>query len=98
MATFGYCVQALDKAIEILARDEGDIRERVRKAAPDLLSLEPSVCPSSWRRDIRWIQRRLKTHTRKFFNLSIGKEIIGYDFCMVIQYRTTAKKIADRVW
>jgi hypothetical protein len=98
MATFGYNIQALDKAIEILARDEGDIRERVRKAAPDLLSLEASVCPSSWRRDIRWIQRRLTTHIRKFFDPNTGDENIGYDFSMAIQYRVTAKKIADRVW
>src|SRR5437899_759644 len=98
MAFFGYSLECLDRAIKILTRDDGDIRDRVRKAAPDLCLMEVDACPSSWRRDIRWIQRRLKSRRRKFFNEHTGSDVIGYDFTAAVMYRATAKKIANRVW
>ena len=93
MATLGYNIQALGRAVEILTRGEGDLRDRIRKAAPDLLTLEPEVCPSSWRRDIRWIQRRMSSRPRQTYD---GRPCFDYD--AAIMYRVTAKKIADRIW
>ena len=93
-----YSIESLDRAMRILMRDEGDMRDRVRKAAPDLCAMQADTCPSSWRRDIRWIQRRLKSRRGKFFNEHAGSDVIGYDFTAAVMYRVTAGKIADRVW
>ena len=71
---------------------EGDLRDRIRNAAPDLLSIEADVCPSSWRRDIRWIHRRLTSHQKGTLD---GQPC--FDYVAATRYRTAAKKIADRV-
>src|SRR5882762_668151 len=90
---FGYSIQALERAIRCVIFGEGDLRDRVRKAAPELLSIEAEVCPPSWRRDIRWIQRRIMSRPSLTFK---GQPF--FDYNAAIMYRATAKKIADRVW
>ena len=71
---------------------EGDLRDRIRNAAPELQCIEADVCPSSWRRDIQWNQRRLTSHQKGTIN---GQPYFDYE--AATRYRTTAKQIADRV-
>jgi hypothetical protein len=91
MATIGYNTQTFYRAFKILVLDEGDIRNRLFRAAPELRMLEPEVFPASWREDIKWIQHMLTRYPET-------KYVSRQEATFSRTRSTTAKKVVERVW
>ena len=99
MASLNYNCHQICRAVEILVKDEGDIRNRLfGQAAFELGFLEPDVFPESWRKDIRWIKKMLLRYPAKqiFRDTEVFRSSCEETF---LHTRTvTAKKIVARIW
>ena len=87
-----YLFGKVAKAVEVLATNPHEVKERVWVASKYLFMLSPESVPPSCRDDVRWIQRMLTRHPPS-----------GYDKnALDATYRrtrpATAAKIARRIW
>jgi len=87
-----YMFGKLNKAVEILITNHGDVRNRVWVAAPHIFMVQAEGLPESLRSDIRWIHQRMTRYPANELHRSALE---------ATYHRTrniTAGKIAARVW
>ena len=81
-----YNCHQIERAVEILVKDAGDIRNRLfGKAGIELVILQPDAFPQPWREDVKWIKNEITRcgNLRETFYRT---------------YTPRAEKIVERVW